>query len=219
VSGRGKRIEERTGDDIAGFTLEGGTMPRTMGYHWCKSTYGLWLPGDDRGHWSEAWDDQIGFIEPHTLHEGDPTRKRMAAERMKHPPVRLDESMRLAVERAITECAADSPWKIVAGYIGEAHTHLVITYSGLDIHRTVKWLAQCTTKAVHCETTHQGPLWCEGCWLTYLFDDPYWFNTIRYVRRHSERHGNGRAPYPFLTPIDVGFTRLIPRWGRAGSPA
>jgi len=42
-------------------------MPNTLGYHIVKSCYGLWLPGDDRGHWSEACDEQIGFTEPHTL--------------------------------------------------------------------------------------------------------------------------------------------------------
>ena len=30
-------------------------MPNTLGFHYVKSGYGLWLPGDDRGHWSEAW--------------------------------------------------------------------------------------------------------------------------------------------------------------------
>jgi len=178
-------------------------VPRTLGYHWCKSAYGLWLPGDQRGHWSEAWDDQIGFIEPHTLHEGDPVRKRMAAERMTHPPVRFDLRMRQAIERAILDCAARSPWKIAASYIGETHTHLVLTYSGLDVDRTIKWLAQCTTKAVHHETSHQGPVWCEGSWLTYLFDEEYWHNTIRYVHRHNERHGDGQPESPSLSDIDL----------------
>ncbi len=49
-------------------------MPRTIGYHLVKSGYGLWLPGDTRGHWSSAWDEQIGFFEPHHLHAGDPVR-------------------------------------------------------------------------------------------------------------------------------------------------
>jgi hypothetical protein len=29
-------------------------MPRTIGYHLFKSAYGLWLPGNDRGSWSES---------------------------------------------------------------------------------------------------------------------------------------------------------------------
>jgi hypothetical protein len=57
-------------------------MPRTIGYHLVKSAYGLWLPGDDRGSWSDAWDDQIGYYEPHALHDGDPIRLRMAEERL-----------------------------------------------------------------------------------------------------------------------------------------
>jgi REP element-mobilizing transposase RayT len=176
-------------------------VPKTIGYHWCKSAYGLWLPGDDRGHWSEAWDAQIGFIEPHALHPGDPVRKRMAAERMKHPAVRFDAAMRTAVENAISECTGDSPWRIAAASIEATHTHLVITYSGLDIHRTLKWLSQCTTKAVHQQTSHLGPVWCEGSWCTYLFDDEYWPNTIRYVERHNERRGVGPRPYSFITSV------------------
>jgi len=46
-------------------------MGQTIGYHLVKSGFGLWLPGDERGHWSEAWDAQLGYIEPHTLHPGD----------------------------------------------------------------------------------------------------------------------------------------------------
>ncbi len=84
-------------------------MARTLGYHYVKSGYGLWLPGDDRGSWSESWDEQIGFAEPHTLNEGDPIRERMAKERMKHEPVRLDTMMIDAVVGAIHRCASSSP--------------------------------------------------------------------------------------------------------------
>ena len=176
-------------------------MPNTLGYHIVKSAYGLWLPGDDRGHWSQAWDEQIGYYEPHTFHEGDPVRKRMATERMKHLPVRFDQAMRLSVENAIAKCTAESAWKIVAGSIESTHTHLMITYSGLDIHRTIKWLAQCMTKAIHRETAHTGPVWCEGVWCTYLFDESYWQNSIRYIERHNERRGVGPRPYGFITPM------------------
>jgi hypothetical protein len=72
-------------------------MRRTLGYHIVISGYGLWLPGDERGHWSEAWDEGLGFIEPHTLHAGDPVRLRMAEERRKHPVVKLDNIMQRVV--------------------------------------------------------------------------------------------------------------------------
>ncbi|HTQ39279.1 MAG TPA: transposase [Pirellulales bacterium] len=173
-------------------------MGRTLGYHYVKSGYGLWLPGDSRGHWSEAWDEQIGFIEPHMLHGGDPVRERMARERMKQPPVRLDTAMIAAVEKAISACAASSPWKIVAASIESTHLHLLLTYSGMDIERTAKWLAQQMTKEVHAQTKHEGPVFCKNYWCSYMFDESHWRNTIRYIERHNERRGEVSRPYPFL---------------------
>ncbi|MDY7107054.1 MAG: hypothetical protein SYC29_00300, partial [Planctomycetota bacterium] len=37
---------------------------RTIGYHLVKSAYGQWLPGDEAGHWSTAWDERIGYLHP-----------------------------------------------------------------------------------------------------------------------------------------------------------
>ena len=81
-------------------------MVQATGCHAVKSGYGQWLPGDDRGSWSQAWDEQIGYLEPHTLHAGDSVRKRMAQERMNHPAVRLTDAMLEAIEDAIGSCVA-----------------------------------------------------------------------------------------------------------------
>ena len=174
-------------------------MARTIGYHVVKSGYGLWLPGDERGHWSEAWDDQIGFVEPHTLHEGDPIRKRMAEERMHHGPVRLDAAMITAVASAIADCCDASPWQIAAASIEPTHTHLLLTYSGLDIDKTAKWLADQTTKAVHRDTEHDGPVWAKGKWCGFVYERQRWDDTIRYIENHNARRGVGSRPYDFVT--------------------
>ena len=76
-------------------------MPKTIGYHVVKTAYGLWLPGDDRGSWSPKWDVELGLIEPHQLHQRDPVRKRMAAERMLHDPVRMSNAMINAVAESL----------------------------------------------------------------------------------------------------------------------
>ena len=103
-------------------------MANTLGYHYVKSAYGMWMPGDNRGHWSEAWDEKIGYIEPHTLHQGDPTRQRMATERMKHEPVHLTEEMIGAVVVAISKCITVSAGglAIAAAAIESTHVHLLI---------------------------------------------------------------------------------------------
>jgi hypothetical protein len=176
-------------------------MPNTIGYHVVKSGYGLWLPGDDRGSWSEAWDEQIGYIEPHTLHPGDKVRQRMAEERMKHPPVRLTEAMVNAVVAAIGECVRISRGEltVAAAAVESTHMHLLIPYSGRDIDNTIKWLADKTTKAVHRRTSHNGPVWGKGKSRCYVFDEGHWNSAVKYIQRHNLRHGRPANPYDFIT--------------------
>jgi REP element-mobilizing transposase RayT len=179
-------------------------MPQTLGYHYVRSAYGQWLPGDGRGHWSEAWDKQIGYIEPHMLHDGDPMRKRMAEERMKCPAVRWSAEMVGAIAKAIAECANSSPWTIVAASIEPTHLHIAISYSPLNIERTVKWIGQEMTKAVHRETSHVGPVFCKGRWLEFIFDEPHWRNVIRYIETHNVRRGVEARPYSWIGEADRG---------------
>jgi hypothetical protein len=173
-------------------------MRRTLGYHIVISGYGLWLPGDDRGHWSEAWDAELGFIEPHTLHAGDPIRLRMAQERMKHPPVRLDDRMQSVVALTIDRCRAESDWRIAAASIEPTHTHLLMTYTERDIDNVAKWIKDQLTKAIHRDTTHIGSVWCKGGWRSFIFDLDVWRNTQAYIERHNERRGVGPHRYPFV---------------------
>jgi hypothetical protein len=161
-------------------------MPSTIGYHYVRSAYGLWLPGDDRGNWSEAWDELIGFTEPHTLHAGDPVRHRMAEERRAHPPVRWSPDMRIAIARSVEECAAQSDWSIAALGIQATHLHLAITYTTRDIDGTAKWLGQQMTKAVHRGTTHAGPLFCKNHWLQFIYEPTHWDRLLGYINAHNQ---------------------------------
>ena len=178
-------------------------MSRTIGYHLVFSAYGLWLPGDERGHWSTAWDEQIGLVQPHTLHSGDPVRKRMAAERMKQPVVVFSRQMIDATADAIGRCAAGSDWSIVAASVESTHTHLLLTFTLRDINNTVKWLKDQTTKAVHRGTPHAGPVWCKGRWRGFIFDPIIWRNTVDYIEQHNARRGEVPRPYSFLVESDI----------------
>jgi hypothetical protein len=171
-------------------------MPRTIGYHLVKSAYGLWLPGEDRGSWSAAWDDQIGFYEPHTLHPGDPIRQRMAAERMAHPPVQFTDEMMATITQSLRDCIAKSNGGLIvdAFAIETTHMHLALPYTGRDIDNTAKWLADQTTKAVHRNTPHPGPVWCKGCWRTFIFEDDNWQNVLTYIERHNTRRDLPKNP-------------------------
>ena len=180
---------------------------RTIGFHIVISGYGLWLPGDERGSWSERWDDEIGFCEPHMLNEGDPVRLRMAAERMKFDPMRLTPEMIAIVGEVLAECQRESDWRIAAASIESTHTHLLLTYTQRDIDGVVKWLKQRMTKAIHQRTGFAGPIWAGGKWRSYVFDIAYWRNVLRYIERHNERHnerrGVGPRPYSFLQSVEI----------------
>lgn len=175
-------------------------MALPLGYHIVKSCYGLWLPGDDRGSWSDAWDEKIGYFEPHTLHIGDPVRNRMAQERMKHAPVQLTESMIETIARAIGNCVekSDGGLTIAAATIQQTHMHLLIPYSGRDIENTSKWIADLSTKAVHRETDHDGPVWSKGKWRSFVYQTSYWRHAGEYIRQHNVRAGLAADPYMFI---------------------
>jgi REP element-mobilizing transposase RayT len=173
-------------------------MPATLGYHIVLSAYGLWLPGDDRGSWSESWDEQIGFTEPHTLHLGDPVRRRMAEERMSHSAVRFSPPMLDVTAETIGRCASNSPWNLAAASIEPTHTHLLMTYSPRSINDTVKWLKDQITKAIHDRTDHAGPVWCKGKWRAFIFEEGTWTSVRQYIERHNVRRGVGPRPYSFL---------------------
>jgi REP element-mobilizing transposase RayT len=178
-------------------------MARTVGYHLVKSGYGLWLPGDVRGHWSTSWDEQIGHFEPHHLHAGDLVRKRMALERMKHPPTRFTPRMIETLADEVGECASKSDWKVVAAAFEPSHMHLLLTYTVRDVDRTAKWLAQQTTKAVHQKTTFAGPVWCEGKWLEFVFDRRHFSSIRSYIERHNLRQGKPANPWPWIVKTDL----------------
>ena len=174
-------------------------MSSTIGYHIVIAGYGLWLPGDDRGSWSEAWDDKIGFFDHHTLQKDDPQRKRMAYERMKHAPVRLNNQMIQAVNSVISKCEVESDWSVAAASVEPTHTHLLLTYTNRQIDNTVKWLKDQTTKAIHRNTAHDGPVWCKGKWRSFIFDEQVWDNTKSYIERHNIRRNESAQPHDYIT--------------------
>lgn len=172
-----------------------------------KSGYGLWLPGDTRGHWSTGWDEKIGHYEPHHLHIGDPMRKRMAQERMRHPPTRFSTAILKVIAQAVATCASESDWKIAAAAFESTHMHLLMTFSECDVDGIAKWLAQRTTKGVHKRTSFSGPLWCEGKWLEFVFDRSHYENIRDYIERHNLRRGLPAQPWPSITETALECSR------------
>jgi hypothetical protein len=170
-------------------------MSETIGYHVVKTTYGTWLPGDVRGFW-----------EGHKFHDaGDTRREEKSRGRMNEPATVLSPEMTAAVAIGIGNCILRSHGglKVMAAAIEPTHMHLLIPYSGRDIEITAKWLADQTTKAVHRETPHQGPVWSKNNWIRHIFAIENWENALLYIDDHNVRAGRGSRPYSFLCEVQL----------------
>lgn len=173
-------------------------MAQTLGYHIVIAGYGLWLPGDERGSWSTTWDEQLGLIEPHALHPGDPIRLRMSEERLKQTPVRLSHEMAAVIANTLADCASRSDWSVAALCVMSTHAHMLLTPTERHIDTTVKWIKDQMTKAIHQRTAYQRPVWCKGKWRSFIFDLDVWESTRTYIEKHNVRRGMVPRPYAFV---------------------
>ena len=92
-------------------------MPAPLAYFLTWSTYGTWLPGDERG-WIEFG---RGWQFP------DGVRKLEAEARMTEDACRLDGEQRAIVERQIAETCNVRGWELHAVNCRSNHAHVVVT--------------------------------------------------------------------------------------------
>jgi REP element-mobilizing transposase RayT len=174
-------------------------MPNTLGYHLIKTTFGTWLPGDPRGHWSALFNHHERYVNRHQLNPGDQNTLDRARRLMTQPPVTLTPRMISAVAQTLGHLIKSSGGGLAihAAAIEPAHVHLLIPYAGRDIHKTAQWIADRVTKRLHADG-HEGKVWTRGKWAVYLFDQRHWDATRAYIRRHNTRRGLPPDPYPWI---------------------
>jgi REP element-mobilizing transposase RayT len=93
------------------------SMPDPLAYFLTWSTYGTWLPGDERG-WA-----QYG----HGWQLPDAVRKLEAEASMAEDACRLDGEQREVVERQIAETCRVRGWELHAVNCRSNHAHVVVT--------------------------------------------------------------------------------------------
>src|SRR5580698_1962555 len=92
-------------------------MPLPLAYFITWSTYGTWLPGDERG-WVEY---RSGW------HFPDPARKLEAGAIMTEDACRLDPEQRNAVHEQVAETCLYRSWTLLAVNCRTNHMHLVVS--------------------------------------------------------------------------------------------
>ncbi len=93
-----------------------------LAYFLTWTTYGSWLPGDERG-----WVDSHGNVRP-----PQPARARLAGHALAESVVAFSSAQRVVVERAITSHCERRAWILHACQCREQHVHVVVTAPGVS---------------------------------------------------------------------------------------
>jgi REP element-mobilizing transposase RayT len=136
------------------------------------TTYGTWLPGDDRG-----WRMKHGGNQP-----TDPKLEAEALEKMKFDPVCLSPQDRATVEIAGREHCDHRGWKLHAVNARSNHVHIVVVAEVKPQTIRDQLKANCTARL----RRQTVPLTCERTWTKggdceVLFDEQSLQNAIEYV--------------------------------------
>ena len=98
------------------------------------TTYGTWLPGDERGFVSPKFEGDTPERrnnEPgRSYDEGRPDLRRIAENKLAGDPVRLTRAQAEVVRRQFEETARYRGWQLLAGAIMANHVHLVVGVPG-----------------------------------------------------------------------------------------
>jgi REP element-mobilizing transposase RayT len=91
-------------------------MSDPLAYFLTWSTYGTWLPGDERGWVERGRGEQLP----------DPAREEWAESLMTETPCYLDREQRALVERTISEHCAIRRWHLFVVNCRTNHVHVVV---------------------------------------------------------------------------------------------
>jgi REP element-mobilizing transposase RayT len=160
-------------------------MSEPLGYLLTWTTYGTWLPGDDRG-WVES--GKFGIQRP------NPSRLLMARRYMTASPVILDLSQRRIVEATIRDHCQIRHWTLHAVNVRSNHVHVVVTANipPEGVMRQLKaWCSRRLTEAPapparsasegRATRNGQKRWWTEHGSTKWINDEEYLMNAIRYV--------------------------------------
>jgi REP element-mobilizing transposase RayT len=196
-------------------------MRPVLAYHVVITTYGFWLPNDQRGSNSEVvWGENLQPFGPATLvtdtrsHANAPHDRslRLAAKRaLLYPPVRFSGIQARAVGMGFKTCLARTGATIHACAILPDHVHLVIARHDYEVEKLIKLLKGDATRELMRQDLHPfadrrngrnaipSP-WAAGCRKVFLYDPREVEHRIRYTDSNPGKQGKPKQDWRFVTP-------------------
>ena len=185
----------------------------TVGIHLVWTTYGTWLPGDKRGHWSPLFDFYGHIVEQGGLLRMPDTVTRECAEHnLKEEAFRLDSQDNCTVAESIGLLVAggeksvpgrDARPQAYAATVEPDHVHLLLGPVGEEIGRCAGRLKGTSSSAVLKRSCHVGRsrVWTTGYWKVFLFDTQALQAVKEYIEQHNVRKSLPPVPFPWISPI------------------
>jgi REP element-mobilizing transposase RayT len=146
-------------------------MPPPLGYLITWTTYGAWLPGDQRG-WVE--DDVPG------IQAADSVRQTVARVQMTEEPVLLSEAQRALVEATIRDHCALRQWHLHAVNVRSNHVHVVVSASLPPEQVMNQFKAWCSRRLSE-QFGRRKTWWTRHGSTKWINEEVYLHNAIRYV--------------------------------------
>ena len=161
-------------------------MPDPLAYFLTWSTYGTWLPGDERG-WVEY---RRGWRLP------DPIRKLEAEARMTEDACVLDAEQRRLVEKTIADHCRIRGWELHAVNCRSNHLHIVVSADRHPDEVRKQFKAWCTRRLKELQRKRSRETvravrenwWAERGSRRYINDEESLEAAILYVRDAQDRH-------------------------------
>ena len=164
-------------------------QPGPLAYFLTWTTYGSWLPGDERG-----WVDGRGG-----MHVAEPLRATVARRSMKEDAVLLAGPQRVTVERSIAGLCAVRGWHLHAAQCRTQHVHVVVTAATTSPDEVLRQLKAWCTRGLRLtvggnETAEpRRRWWTEGGSRRQVFRERDLVSVITYVTEcqegpHASRH-------------------------------
>ena len=182
-------------------------MGATRGIHIIWTTYGTWLPGDRRGHWS-ALLDLYGRLKRagHQLNMPDTETHSRARSLMKESSKTLTIAEIQMVANVLGKYLAPGlpgAASCHACAIESAHVHLLLGPVGEPIGTFVGRLKGASSSAALRRPDNHGRkrIWTAGYWKAFLFEDEAVHAVAEYIEAHNTRRGLPAAPFPWISPV------------------
>ena len=157
-----------------------------LAYHIIWTTYGTWLPGDERG-WIDS--GKSGVQPP------DPDRKHAASLLMAEEPVILSQLQRAVIEQTIAEHCRIRNWTLHAVKARTNHIHVVVSTDVNPDEVMKQFKAWCSRKLSDAaglteqvaKRAGRRHWFTEGGDKEIVADETYLENAIRYVNEGKDK--------------------------------